>query len=160
LVGYSARNDAQNVWLSLEDFVEGGYDAALSALEGRLEKEDVTPDPRENEVRELFDSFGFAEAMKDAFKSRVGIRPSAHPVFTVATCRQLCAEASEKVYMPYMALIRKRSELLARKPSAARDAAIAENIASSREYEKSFGMSPQAFVDRFSRLRELLGSLG
>ena len=68
----------------------------------------------------------------------------------------LCADADERIYLPYRSLVAKHAQLLTQRPSKKRDhdlAAIKEKMA---RLEALFGMPGEEFVTTFSELRKVL----
>ena len=68
----------------------------------------------------------------------------------------LCAEADERIYLPYRALVKKHSELVQKRPSKSRDnelAALKEKMA---RLEAMFGMPPAEFLSTFEELKRVL----
>jgi len=70
----------------------------------------------------------------------------------------LCADADERIYLPYRSLVAKQAQLLTQRPSKKREhelQAVREKMA---RLESLFGMSGEEFVTTFSELRKVLKS--
>ena len=68
----------------------------------------------------------------------------------------LCADADERIYLPYRALVAKQAQLLTQRQSKKRDAdlkAVRERMAS---MESLFGMPSEEFCNTFKELRQVL----
>ena len=68
----------------------------------------------------------------------------------------LCADADERIYLPYRALVAKQAQLLQLRPSKKRDhdlKLVRERMA---KLEALFGMSGEEFVSTFAELRKVL----
>ena len=68
----------------------------------------------------------------------------------------LCADADERIYLPYRALVAKHAQLLTQRPSKKRDsdlAAVRERMA---KLEALFGMPGEEFITTFAELRKVL----
>ena len=68
----------------------------------------------------------------------------------------LCADADERIYLPYRSLVAKQAALLTARPSKKRDAdlkAVQERMA---RLEALFGMPAEEFMTTFSELRKVL----
>jgi len=68
----------------------------------------------------------------------------------------LCADAEERIYLPYRRHVAELSRLKSSKPSKKRDADVAALSAKMQRYERMFGMPPTEFMDTFGELREIL----
>ncbi len=68
----------------------------------------------------------------------------------------LCADADERIYLPYRALVARQSALMQAKPSKKRDNDLAQIRARMARLESFFGMPPEEFITTFSDLRRVL----
>ena len=68
----------------------------------------------------------------------------------------LCADADERIYLPYRALVKRQAELMRERPSKRRDNALAQNRAKMEQLEGQFGMPAEEFMTTFSELRKVL----
>ena len=68
----------------------------------------------------------------------------------------LCADADERIYLPYRQLVSRQSQLMQQKPSKKRDAELASLREKMARLEGLFGMPPEEFMTTFSELRKIL----
>ena len=68
----------------------------------------------------------------------------------------LCADADERIYLPYRALVAKQAALLTQKASKKRDADLAALREKMAKLEGYFGMPPEEFMTTFAELRKVL----
>jgi len=68
----------------------------------------------------------------------------------------LCAEADERIYLPYRALVARQASLLTAKASKKRDVELAALKGKMAKLEADFGMPPEEFMTTFSELRKVL----
>ena len=68
----------------------------------------------------------------------------------------LCAEADERIYLPYRALVSKHNALLQQRPSKRRDEEIKNVRAAMARKEALFGMPGPEFLTTFDELRKAL----
>ncbi len=68
----------------------------------------------------------------------------------------LCAEADERIYLPYRQCVAKQVALLTAKASKRRDAESEALRVKMAQLEKLFGMPPEEFLTTFSDLRKVL----
>jgi len=68
----------------------------------------------------------------------------------------LCADADERIYLPYRALVAKQAALLTQKVSKKRDSDLAALREKMKKLEAYFGMPPEEFMTTFSELRKVL----
>ena len=68
----------------------------------------------------------------------------------------LCADADERIYLPYRNLVKRQSELMQLKPSKKRDKDLAELKAKMQRLESYFGMPPEEFMTSFTELRKVM----
>ncbi len=68
----------------------------------------------------------------------------------------LCADADEKIYLPYRALVAKHAQLLTQRPSKKRDTELAAVKEKMARLESLFGMPGEEFVTTFADLRRVL----
>ncbi len=69
---------------------------------------------------------------------------------------QLCSEADERIYLPYLNLLNRKTELLKRSSSGRRDRDLADVRAKMDVLEEQFGMPPEEFISTFRELRDVL----
>ncbi len=99
--------------------------------------------------------------VRGAEKALFNARASLKKCFSDLSYKQkiletLCADADERIYLPYRALVAKQAQLLTQRPSKKRDAdlkAVRERMAG---MESLFGMPPEEFITTFSELRKVL----
>ena len=68
----------------------------------------------------------------------------------------LCADADERIYLPYRALVAKQSALMQARPSKKRDNDLAQVREKMARLEAQFGMPAEEFMTTFSELRRVL----
>ena len=68
----------------------------------------------------------------------------------------LCADADERIYLPYRALVAKQARLLQQRPSKRREEELKAVRAAMAQKEALFGMPGEEFVSTFSELRTIL----
>ena len=68
----------------------------------------------------------------------------------------LCADADERIYLPYRALVAKQAALLQQRPSRRREEELKSVRAAMAQKEALFGMPGEEFVSTFSELRTVL----
>ena len=68
----------------------------------------------------------------------------------------LCADADERIYLPYRALVARQANLLTQRPSKKRDQELRQVRERMVRLEALFGMPPQEFVETFAELRKVL----
>ncbi len=68
----------------------------------------------------------------------------------------LCADADERIYLPYRALVAKQAALLTQRPSKRREEELKTVRAAMAQKEALFGMPGEEFVSTFSELRKIL----
>ncbi|MBO4709415.1 MAG: RNA polymerase sigma factor RpoD [Kiritimatiellae bacterium] len=68
----------------------------------------------------------------------------------------LCADADERIYLPYRALVAKQSALMQARPSKKRDNDLAQIREKMSRLEAQFGMPAEEFMTTFSELRRVL----
>ena len=68
----------------------------------------------------------------------------------------LCADADERIYLPYRALVAKQAALLQQRPSKRREEDLKTVRAAMAQKEALFGMPGEEFVSTFSELRKIL----
>ncbi len=68
----------------------------------------------------------------------------------------LCADADERIYLPYRALVAKQSALMQARPSKKRDNDLAQVRERMSRLEAQFGMPAEEFMTTFSELRRVL----
>ena len=100
-------------------------------------------------------------AVRGAEKSLANARAALKKCFCDLSYKQkiletLCADADERIYLPYRALVAKQAQLLTQRPSKKRDndlKAVRERMAG---MESLFGMPAEEFITTFSELRKVL----
>ena len=68
----------------------------------------------------------------------------------------LCADADERIYLPYRSLVAKQAQLLTQRPSKKRDHELTLVRERMAKLEMLFGMPGEEFVTTFSELRKVL----
>ena len=68
----------------------------------------------------------------------------------------LCADADERIYLPYRKLVSEQARLLTQKQSKRRDAELKALREKMAKLEALFGMPPEEFMTTFSELRRIL----
>ena len=68
----------------------------------------------------------------------------------------LCAEADERIYLPYRAMVKRQTELMQLRPSKKRDNDLAELRKKMLRLESYFGMPPGEFLTSFAELRKVM----
>ncbi len=68
----------------------------------------------------------------------------------------LCAEADERIYLPYRSFVKKQADLMQTKASKKRERELAVLREKMAGLEVLFGMPPQEFMSTFSELRKVL----
>ncbi len=70
----------------------------------------------------------------------------------------LCADADERIYLPYRSLVAKQANLLTQRPSKKRDRDLALVRERMAKFESTFGMPGEEFITTFAELRRVLKS--
>ena len=101
------------------------------------------------------------QALHGAEKSLKNAREAMRRCFDDLSFKQkvlemLCADANERIYLPYRRLVKELSELQQRKVSKKRDSDIAAIRAKMSAKEALFGMPPGEFVETFAELKKVL----
>ena len=68
----------------------------------------------------------------------------------------LCADADERIYLPYRSMVAKLAKLQQERPSKRRNAEIENLRAKMAKLEARFGMPPEEFMSTFSEMRKVL----
>ena len=68
----------------------------------------------------------------------------------------LCADADERIYLPYRNLVKRHSELMQLKASKKREKDLADLKVKMQRLESYFGMPPEEFMTSFSELRKVM----
>lgn len=68
----------------------------------------------------------------------------------------LCAEADERIYLPYRSLVKKQGDLMRERQTKRRDTQLAQVREKMQHLEALFGMPPEEFVTTFADLRKVL----
>jgi len=102
-----------------------------------------------------------ASALRGAEKSLANARLALQECFVELSFKQkvletLCADADERIYLPYRALVAKRAQLLTQRPSKKRDAELRSIKEKMVRLESLFGMPGEEFVTTFAELRRVL----
>jgi len=106
------------------------------------------PNPSPNEVRGAEKKLANARAaLKQCFVDLS---------FKQKVLETLCADADERIYLPYRALVKKQAELMRERPTKRRDAQLAQVREKMQRLESYFGMPAEEFMTTFSELRKVL----
>ncbi len=100
-------------------------------------------------------------AMRGAEKTLANAREALKKTFLDMSFKQkvletLCADADERIYLPYRSLVTKQSQLMQLKASKKRDRDLALVRERMGRLESLFGMPPEEFVTTFAELRKVL----
>ena len=100
-------------------------------------------------------------ALRGAEKALQNARQALHKCFDDLSFKQkvletLCADADERIYLPYRQLVAKHAQLLTQRPSKKRDADIRLVKEKMSRLEALFGMPGEEFVTTFAELRRVL----
>ena len=100
-------------------------------------------------------------AVKGAEKGLKNARAALRKCFDDLSYKQkvletLCADADERIYLPYRALVAKQAQLMTQRPSKKRDGDLKLVRERMAKLESLFGMSGEEFVATFSELRKVL----
>ena len=68
----------------------------------------------------------------------------------------LCADADERIYLPYRSLVARNAKLQQDRPSKKRDNELAALRVKMEKLESLFGMPPEEFMSTFSEMRKVL----
>ena len=100
-------------------------------------------------------------AVRGAEKSLQNARAALKQCFIDISFKQkvletLCADADERIYLPYRSFVKRQSELMQLKPSKKRDKDLADLKVKMQRLEAYFGMPPEEFMTSFSELRKVM----
>jgi RNA polymerase primary sigma factor len=100
-------------------------------------------------------------AVRGAERSLANARDALRQCFDELSFKQkviesLCADADERLYLPYIKLVSERNKLLSQKPSNKRNKEIQAVETKMSRYEATFGMPGAEFVEAFADLRKVL----
>lgn len=100
-------------------------------------------------------------AVRGAERSLANARNALRQCFDELSFKQkviesLCADADERLYLPYIKLVSERNKLLSQKPSNKRNKEIQSVETKMSRYEATFGMPGAEFVEAFADLRKVL----
>ena len=100
-------------------------------------------------------------AVRGAEKGLLNARAALRQCFDDLSYKQkvletLCADADERIYLPYRALVAKQAQLLTQRPSKKRDHDLKLVREKMARLEALFGMSGEEFVTTFAELRKVL----
>ena len=100
-------------------------------------------------------------AVRGAEKTLANARAALRACFDEMSFKQkvletLCAEADERIYLPYRAFVKKQADLMQTKASRKRERDLAVLREKMSGLEVLFGMPPQEFMATFSELRKIL----
>ena len=100
-------------------------------------------------------------ALRGAEKGLENARASLRKCFDDLSYKQkvletLCADADERIYLPYRKLVSDQAKLLTQRPSKKRDAELKALREKMSKLEALFGMPGEEFVTTFSELRKVL----
>ncbi len=99
--------------------------------------------------------------VRGAAKSLANARVALRQCFDDLGYRQkvletLCADADERIYLPYRTLVAKQASLLQRRPTKRREEELKAVRAAMAQKEALFGMPGEEFIATFSELRKIL----
>ena len=150
-------------------FVPKMYADQLDKLEGQSERFDRIVTDKFDENRDAYIALipGFRKQIKDveevrnAEKKLANARAALKQCFIDLSFKQkvletLCADADERIYLPYRALVAKQSALMQARPSKKRDNDLAQVREKMSRLEAQFGMPAEEFMTTFSELRRVL----
>ena len=100
-------------------------------------------------------------ALRGAEKGLANARAALRKCFEDLSYKQkvletLCADADERIYLPYRKLVADQAKLLTQRPSKKRDAELKALREKMAKLEALFGMPGEEFVTTFSELRRVL----
>ncbi len=100
-------------------------------------------------------------ALRNAEKDLADARAALKQTFIDLSFKQkvletLCADADERIYLPYKRLVGRQAELLTSKASKRRDNELAALREKMSKLEALFGMPPAEFMTTFTELRTIL----
>ena len=100
-------------------------------------------------------------AVRGAEKALANAREALRKCFDDLSYKQkvletLCADADERIYLPYRALVAKQAQLLTQRPSQKRTRELAQVKEKMAKLEALFGMPGEEFVTTFAELRKVL----
>ncbi len=100
-------------------------------------------------------------AIRGAEKALANAREALRNCFDELSFKQkileiLCADADERIYLPYRHLVARKAQLLQERPTKKRDAEIAQLKVKMERLEALFGMPPEEFMSTFSEMRKIL----
>ena len=100
-------------------------------------------------------------AVRGAEKTLANARAALKQCFLDLSYKQkvletLCADADERIYLPYRALVAKHAQLLTQRPSKKRDHDLEMVKERMGKLEELFGMPGEEFVTTFAELRKVL----
>ena len=101
------------------------------------------------------------QQLRGAEKTLANARSALRQTFVDLSFKQkvletLCAEADERIYLPYRQLVARMGAAQKMKASKKRDAEIAAVRAKMEGFEVLFGMPPEEFLTTFAELRKVL----
>ena len=102
-----------------------------------------------------------AQQLRGAEKTLANARAALKQTFVDLSFKQkvletLCAEADERIYLPYRQLVARMGTAQKMKPSKKRDSEIAAIRAKMESFEVLFGMPAEEFLTTFAELRKVL----
>ena len=100
-------------------------------------------------------------AVRGAEKALQNARAAVRKCFVDMSFKQkvletLCAEADERIYLPYRQLVSRQAALLTSRPSKKRDRDLEQIREKMARLEADFGMQPEEFMTTFAELRKVL----
>ena len=100
-------------------------------------------------------------ALRGAEKALKNAREALRKCFDDLSYKQkvletLCADADERIYLPYRALVAKKAQLVTQRPSKKRDRDLQLVRERMEKLEALFGMTGEEFVTTFAELRKVL----
>ena len=134
------------------------YASVLDRLEGRAVRFDHVVSDRYEGGREAYLAKipEFRKMLRRA-RGRAALAECLDALcFSQKQFEALCADAEERLYLPYKSLWDMRSGLLRQRPSRRRNMKLEKVCGKMAEYEKLFGMRGARFVDDFAELKRRL----
>ena len=96
-------------------------------------------------------------AEKQLANARIAMRKCFEELsFKQKVLESLCADADERIYLPYRAMVARNAKLRQDRPSKRRDAELASLKEKMSKMEALFGMPPEEFMSTFAEMRKVL----
>ncbi len=101
------------------------------------------------------------QAIRGAEKTLANARAALRDAFDTLNFKQkvletLCAQAHERIYLPYKQHLARKQQLLAKKANKTRDNELADVRDKLAKLELKFGMPPEEFLSTFAEMWEIL----